>query len=120
MMSLLLAVWIVYGWIQNSLEQVTKLSDSRADEEEIDVSAVRAAAEAALKGSASGLQLQSADVYTAGEGFRVQLGFKPTGQPSQGVAEAFIAVEKAVREVSEDVRMVDLVMGGKPPAAKLF
>lgn len=106
--SVLLALWIVYGWITNALEQIQVLSDQRADEDAVDLAAVRAAAEAALKGSS--LELCGADAYHIGEGFRVQLKLAATSKSAP--VEALSAVEDAVRGVSDEVRMVDVALRG--------
>jgi len=102
--SLLLSVWIVYGWITNACDQLKVLSDRRADTDDVDAEAIRQAASGALEGLP--LELRSTDVYHAGEGFRVRLELCPangsTGAQEERLAGALSKVRSAAREAAGD------------------
>lgn len=106
--SMLLAGWIVYGWVQTSLEQISALSDRRADDEDIDMEAMREAVERTLKDT--GVACRGADVYHVGEGFRTQLRLVPVGREAESIARTLSALEGAIREANEEVYMVDMRM----------
>eukprot|EP00448_Togula_jolla_P012621 CAMPEP_0170616754 /NCGR_PEP_ID=MMETSP0224-20130122/26036_1 /TAXON_ID=285029 /ORGANISM="Togula jolla, Strain CCCM 725" /LENGTH=332 /DNA_ID=CAMNT_0010942567 /DNA_START=165 /DNA_END=1163 /DNA_ORIENTATION=+ len=103
--SLLLSLWILYGWIDNSLAQLKALSDRRA--EDANVKTIAEAVVKVLKGSH--LELKGADVHYAGEGLRVRLDLRPFGgsKASKEIAELLQAVDAAVRESHEDIVEVD-------------
>jgi len=102
--SLLLSLWIVYGWITNACDQLKALSDRRADREEVDAEAISRAAGGALEGLP--LELRSTDVYHAGEGFRVRLELCPasgaTAAQPASLAGALSKVRAAAREAAGD------------------
>jgi len=96
--SLLLSIWIVYGWLCTALEQVTLLSNRRADTTVVE--AVSATARKSLDGGP--LELCGADVYHSGEGYEASLDVCPRAQrPSQvepdALATALEALDAAVR-----------------------
>lgn len=98
--SLVLAIWIIWGWISNALEQLTLLSDRRNDD--ADVEAMGEAARQAL--SDCPLELRSADCYHAGEGLRVRLEFSPAANDplARRLVGAIHEAEKAVCGATED------------------
>merc|ERR1719471_534086 len=49
LISLVLSVWIINGWVSNALEQFTSLSDQRS--ERIDIEAISQVAQGTLHGS---------------------------------------------------------------------
>jgi len=104
--SLLLSLWIVYGWICNAIEQFNILSDQRA--EDTDVEAINQAVKAELRGSA--LQVQGTHVYHVGDGTRVHLDLQPgsASADSLRLANLFESVEAAVRRCGPEVQQVDL------------
>uniref|UniRef100_A0A7S4Q4R1 Cation efflux protein transmembrane domain-containing protein n=1 Tax=Alexandrium monilatum TaxID=311494 RepID=A0A7S4Q4R1_9DINO len=104
--SLLMSIWIVYGWITNALEQFRILSDQRV--EDADVEAINKAAVTALQGSS--LTLQGTEVYHVGDSYRVQLTLHPgsANGATQQMATLFDNVEGAVRGCISDVQQVDV------------
>mmetsp|Transcript_99031 Transcript_99031/g.251403 ORF Transcript_99031/g.251403 Transcript_99031/m.251403 type:complete len:374 (-) Transcript_99031:98-1219(-) len=97
--SFLMALWIVYGWIIQALDQVKVLSDCRAEEgPDIDSGRLERAAKSALQGSP--LELRGLDVYHAGEGFRVRLDLRPIKDNASDSEERLAGVLNRVREAT--------------------
>lgn len=100
--SLLLALWIIYGWLKTALEQITVLSNRRADTETVEV--VTAAARKHLEDGP--LQLTFADLYHIGEGYeaRLQVCVRPGKNLSADqIAAALDMLEAAVRGADHEV-----------------
>lgn len=106
-LSLLMSLYIVYGWVTNSLEQVTVLSDKRAGDE-VDLEAVKATAAKVLKDKP--LNLSAVDAYYVGEGYRVRLEICATDDKGEypHVAAALEGVEAAVLSEMDGVKHVDV------------
>jgi len=96
--SLLLSIWIVYGWATNALEQVHLLSDRRS--EDIDDAVVSEAASRALQGQP--VRVVHADVYHVGEGCRARLVLCP--EPGQSAADHIAKLASALQNMEGAVR----------------
>lgn len=107
-LSLLMSLYITYGWVNNALEQIKVLSDARA--EDLEIEAVRATARNVVKDKP--LELCVADVYHMGEGYRVRLEISPTHETSEytHVVALMEAVEAAVLSEMDEVKHVDVVL----------
>eukprot|EP00927_Polykrikos_kofoidii_P027410 TRINITY_DN24122_c1_g1_i1.p1 TRINITY_DN24122_c1_g1~~TRINITY_DN24122_c1_g1_i1.p1 ORF type:complete len:414 (-),score=69.86 TRINITY_DN24122_c1_g1_i1:22-1197(-) len=103
--SLLLALWILYGWGTTALEQLQLLSDRRAPEEHAE--AIGEVAQQALKDAP--LLVRGACVYHAGDGLRVRVDIEPAkgDHSAEAIGAALDALERGVRAANEDVVEVD-------------
>lgn len=120
--SLALSLWIIYGWISQSLEQVKVLSDRRADEDAVDQEAIRRSVEAALQHTP--LYLRGLDVYHAGEGFRLRLDLKTKVDGANPKEEALAsALERAQQAAltaagAEEVHTVEVCIRQHDPSVE--
>jgi len=103
--SLLLALWIIYGWVLQALEQLSVLSDRRAD---MDTAPVEKAIGGAMADAP--VALSHVDLLQVGDGFHAVMHVRPVADHSVAskITTAFEAAAKAVRQVNSDVREVDV------------
>lgn len=116
--SLLLSIWILWGWVDQALEQVQMLSNRRAEQEQRE--AVTAAARGHLQGGQLGLV--GADVYHCGDGFAATLEVASTSDSAQhaGLEDVSVALEnleRAVKAADCGVREVHAKLKSKAGAS---
>lgn len=106
LVSLLLSLWIIHGWISNALDQFKVLSDQRSDE--TDLEAINEAVQSTLKGTP--LEFMGSDVYNIGDGVlaRLELQPAPGAVGCERVAACVEALDVAVRAANSDVRQIDV------------
>lgn len=102
LLSLLLAVWITWGWVSTAREQLNSLSDRRADADDIAIESVQDAVRDALRGEP--LDLSGVDAYHAGEGFRLRLDLRPAASsvadPQEELAGVLARASRAARQAA--------------------
>mmetsp|Transcript_58756 Transcript_58756/g.140021 ORF Transcript_58756/g.140021 Transcript_58756/m.140021 type:complete len:375 (+) Transcript_58756:79-1203(+) len=109
--SLLLALWILYGWMSSALEQFHLLSDRLAEDESDE--GIRQAAESSLKGSS--LQLVEAKSHHVGEGLCVRISVRAQDVPGSSstpavkeIAKVIGSLEQSLRETNSEIQDVQV------------
>jgi len=97
--SLLMSVWIIWGWLSEAFENVTKLSNRSADDEDVQI--ITTAANQFLEGGQ--LRLCGCNVYHAGEGYEVRLDVCP----KQGKSDSSAQIMKSLEDLEEAVQRLN-------------